>query len=129
MEKRVKKFIEQLASKIIHLKQPIHLLAVCTGGITLAKVILSYLRKHKIKSEYYEIWTKTISVKGDRKICKTNFTKDKYKGTAVIVEDVIWRGGALPPIKKMLRKMDSRKRFYIIALLDCNRKADFSILK
>lgn len=128
MEQRVKKIIQQLASKITHLKQPIHLLAVCTGGMTLAKIIYSYLKRQNIKADYYEIWT-TVSIKGKRKIRKTNFTKKNYNGTAVIVEDVIWRGSALPPIKKMLKIMNRKKRFYTVALLDCNRKADFAIFR
>jgi len=129
MKQNIKRIIEQLASKIVHLKQPIHLLAVCTGGIMLAKTICLYLKKRNIKVDYYEIWTKTLSVKGKREICKTDFTKKDYNGTAVIVEDVIWRGGALPPIKKMLKKMNPKKQFYIIALLDCNHKADFAIFR
>ncbi|MFC2134082.1 hypothetical protein ACFLTH_05640 [Bacteroidota bacterium] len=37
MRKRTKEIIEELAKKLVHLKQPIHLLAVCSGGITVAK--------------------------------------------------------------------------------------------
>jgi len=127
MEQKVKKFIEQLAQKIIHLPQPVHLLAVCSGGMVLAKIIHLYLKKKKIKADYYEIWTNIL--KGKKEIWKTTFTKNNYNGTAVIVEDVIWQGSALPPIKKMLKKMDPKKKIYTIALLDCNRKADFSIFK
>lgn len=127
MKQKVKKIIERLAKKIIHLKQPIHLLAVCTGGKVIAKTIYLYLTKKKIKADYYEIWTDVI--KGKRKIWKTNFTKKNYQGTAVIVEDVIWQGGALPPIKKMLKKMNPQKRNYTVSLLDCNHKADFSIFR
>ena len=125
MEKRVDELIKNLAKQIIHLKPPIHLLAVCLGGVTLAKGINSYLSKKKIKSEYYEVWINIIG--GKRKIWKTNFTKNCYTGTAVIVEDVIWQGGALPPIKQMLLKMNNKKRVYVASLFDCNHKADFSV--
>ncbi len=98
MENKTKKLIEQLAKKVVHLNPPIHLLAICSGGITLAKGIQLYLEKKKIPTNYYEIWADVID--GKRKVGKMNFTKRDYKGTAVIVEDVIWRGAILPPVKK-----------------------------
>ncbi|MFC2134083.1 hypothetical protein ACFLTH_05645 [Bacteroidota bacterium] len=85
------------------------------------------MKKQGIKSEYYEIWTNVI--KGKSEIWKTNFNEKNYLGTAVIVEDVVWKGSHLPPIKKMLKKMNSHKKFFVVSLLDCNNKADFSIFK
>lgn len=127
MRKRTKEIIEELAQKLVHLKQPIHLLAVCSGGTTVAKTIISYLKKQGIETDYYEVWTNIIN--GKSELWKTNFIKANYTGTAVIIEDVIWRGRQLPPIKKMLKKMNSRKKFYLASLLDCNNKADFSVFK
>lgn len=127
MRKRTKKIIEELAKNLIHLKQPIHLLAVCSGGTTVAKTITSYLKKKGIEAEYFEVWTNIIN--GKSELWKTNFTKDNYTGTAVIIEDVIWKGRQLPPIKKMLKKMNPRKKFYLASLLDCNNKANFSVFK
>lgn len=127
MQKRTKEIIEELAQKLIYLEQPIHLLAVCSGGTTVAKAINSYLKKQKINVEHYEVWTNIIN--GKSKLWKTNFTKENYTGTAVIIEDVIWKGRQLPPIKKMLKIMNSHKKFYLASLLDCNKKADFSVFK
>lgn len=125
MEQKTKKIIEKLTKNLFFLEEPIHLLAICTGGITLAKMMRSFLKEKGIRAEYYEIWTDIINKKAE--ITKTNFSKSRYKGTAVIIEDVIWHGTHLPPIKKMLKKMNPRKKFYIVALLDCNKKADFSV--
>jgi hypoxanthine-guanine phosphoribosyltransferase len=127
MQKRTKEIIEELAQKLIHLEQPIHLLAICSGGTMVAKIITSYLSEKGIEAEYYEVWTNIIN--GKSELWKTNFTKENYTGTAVIIEDVIWKGRQLPPIKKMLKKMNSRKKFYLASLLDCNNKADFSVFK
>lgn len=127
MEKRTIKLIRELGKKIEHLEQPIHLLAVCSGGMTLAKTINKHLKSKKIDSKYFEVWTNIIN--GKKKIWKTDFHKKDYTGTAVIVEDVIWKGSALPPIKKMLKTMKARKKIFIVSLLDCNKKADFSIFK
>jgi len=125
MKNTTKKIIEKLAQKISHLEPPIHLLAVCTGGTMVAKIINSYLRKNGVNSKYYEIWTNIIC--GKKEIWKTNFSKSDYIGTVVIVEDVIWQGSALPPIKKLLRTMNPKKKVYTVSLLDCNKKADYSI--
>lgn len=127
MQKRTEEIIEELAQKLIHLKQPIHLLAVCSGGTTVAKTITSYLKKQGVDAEYYEVWTNIIN--GKSELWKTNFTKYNYTGTAVIIEDVIWKGRQLPPILKMLKKMNFQKKFYLASLLDCNNKADFSVFK
>jgi hypoxanthine-guanine phosphoribosyltransferase len=127
MEQRTIRLITDLGKKIAHLEQPIHLLAVCSGGMTLAKTIDKHLRSKKIDSKYFEVWTNIIN--GKKEIWKTDFLKENYSGTAVIVEDVIWKGSALPPIKKMLRIMKPRKKIFVISLLDCNKKADFSIFK
>lgn len=127
MEKRTRILIEDLGKKITHLEQPIHLIAVCSGGMTLAKTINKYLRSKNVDSKYFEVWTNIIN--GKKHIWKTTFLNKDYLGTAVIVEDVIWKGSALPPIKKMLKKIEPRKKIFVISLLDCNKKADFSIFK
>lgn len=93
----------------------------------MAKTITSYLKKEGIQAEYYEVWTNIIN--GKSELWKTNFTKENYTGTAVIIEDVIWKGRQLPPIKKMLKKMNFHKKIYLASLLDCNNKADFSVFK
>ncbi|MGE0792906.1 MAG: hypothetical protein AB7V77_01855 [Candidatus Woesearchaeota archaeon] len=127
MQKRTKEIVKDLAKQLVNLEPPIHLLAVCSGGIIVAKTIAAYLNKQRIKAEYYEVWTNVVQ--GKSTLWKTNFTKEKYIGTAVMVEDVVWKGRQLPPIRKMLRKMNSRKKFYLASILDCNNKADFSVFK
>jgi len=74
MEKNTKVIIDKLGTKLVALPQPIHLLAICTGGITVAKMLAAYLRRKKIKASYYEVWTNLI--KGKSYIWKTNFNKD-----------------------------------------------------
>lgn len=117
--------IKKLARKMEKLPQPIHLLAVCSGGITLTEELKKYFDSKGIKSDIYKVWTDTVNQKCYLK--ETDFTKEKYIGTAVIVEDVVWRGHHLPPIKKMLLKMNKKKKYYIVALFDCGRICDFSI--
>ena len=124
MTNNTRKIIISLASKIIKLPQPIHLLAVCSGGKTIALNVYKFLKSKNISVNHFEMWTNTVN--GKRTFWKTNFTKNDYKGTAVIVEDVIWKGGAIPPIKKKLKEMNSRKP-YVISILDMNKKADFSV--
>jgi len=89
-----------------------------------AKNMCQFLKSKGIKSSYFEVWTNTVN--GKRTIWKTTFKKSDYTGTAVIVEDVIWKGGAIPPTKRMLNSM-KRKRVYVASLLDCNKKGDFSV--
>jgi len=127
MEKNTKVIIDKLGTKLVSLPQPIHLLAICTGGITVAKMLAAYLRRKKIKASYYEVWTNLI--KGKSYIWKTNFNKEDYIGSAVIVDDVIWHRTHLPSIKKYLKKLNSRKRIYIASLLDCNHKSDFAVFR
>ncbi|MBS3152887.1 hypothetical protein J4230_05780 [Candidatus Woesearchaeota archaeon] len=127
MNKSTKRIIKILSDQLLNLKQPIHLLAVCSGGRTLSKLIASNLRNEGINVAYYEVWTNII--KGKAKLWRTNFTKEDYTGTVVIVEDVIWKGTQLPPIKNLLKIMAPKKRFYIASILDCNEKADFAVYK
>jgi hypoxanthine phosphoribosyltransferase len=124
-KKSTRKIIEKLGPSIAGLEQPIYLLAVCTGGRVVAKIIYAYLKKKGLDCGYYEVWTNTM--RGKRVLWKSEFKKEKYQGSAVIMDDVIWSGGALPPIKKMLRKLNPHKRPYVASLLDCGRKADFSV--
>jgi len=65
MQKRTKEIIEELAQKLIHLEQPIHLLAICSGGTMVAKIITSYLSEKGIEAEYYEVWTNIINGKSE----------------------------------------------------------------
>ena len=104
-----------------------HLVAVCSGGRTLAKIMSASLKRKRIKTGYYEVWTNMVN--GRSRLWKTDFTKGDYTGTAVIVEDVVWSGRQLPPIKRMLRIMDPKKKFYIASLFDCNHKADFAVYR
>lgn len=97
---------------------------MCSGGKVVAKTIHKQLTSKGVVSDYFEVWTNTV--RGKRKIWKTDFKKSNYLGTAVIVEDVIWQGAALPATRSMLRGM-KRKRVYTASLLDCNGKADFSV--
>ena len=90
----------------------------------MAKSMHKFLKSRGIDSKYFEVWTNTVN--GKRSIWKTDFKKRDYTGTAVIVEDVIWKGGALPPTRRMLNNM-KKKKVYVTALLDCNGKADFSV--
>ena len=127
MEKRTLELLEQLANKIPKFKGPVHILAVCTGGVALAKLITKHLRKKGVDAKYFEIWTNIID--GVRTIERTNFKKSDYVGVAIIVDDVIWAGTVLPPIKKMLKKYHPKKRIYVASLLDCCHKADFAVFR
>ena len=124
MERKITKLIHQLAKQVINLPQPIHILAICSGGRTVGKYIYKYLKDKRINASYFEVWTNIIGKRAS--ILKTNFKKKDYKGTVLIVEDVIWKGTSLMAVKKMIRSM-SKKKFYIPVLLDFNHRADFSV--
>ncbi|MBI4088729.1 hypothetical protein HY415_01400 [Candidatus Kaiserbacteria bacterium] len=124
MKMDVGRFIIALAKQCKNLPPPIHLLAMCSGGKAVAKTMQRVLKSEGLNAEYYEVWTDTIH--GKRRIWKTDFKKRNYTGTAVIVEDVIWKGRALPSTRKMLNDM-KKKKVYVASLLDCNKKADFSV--
>jgi hypoxanthine phosphoribosyltransferase len=127
MEKKTRAIIKKLANQIPDFKEPVHILAVCTGGLTLSKMIVRQLKKRKINAACFEVWANIVD--GVRTIERTNFQKSDYTGTAVIVDDVIWAGTVLPPIKRMLKKYHKSKKFYIAALLDCGNKADFAVYR
>ena len=124
MRTTTKKLIATLASQCVHLPQPVHLLAMCSGGIPVAEHMHRFLKSKGIQSSVFEVWTNTVE--GKRTIWKTTFKKSDYTGTAIIVEDVIWKGGAIRPTKKMLHQM-KKKKVYVASLLDCNYKGDFSV--
>lgn len=124
MESRIVKITNQLAKKVSNLPQPIHILAICSGGRTVGQNIYKFLKSKRINASYFEVWTNIIG--GRASILKTNFKKKDYRGTVLIVEDVVWKGTSLMAVKKMLRSM-SKKKFYTAVLLDFNHKADFSI--
>ena len=90
----------------------------------IGKHVITYLKKHGVEADYYEVWTNITNKKG--KIWKTTFKKENYKGTALIVEDVIWNGTLVKATKKMLMGM-KKKKIYVAVLLDLKHKADFSI--
>ena len=71
MRKTTEKLITSLADQCKHLPQPIHLLAMCSGGTTVAKTMNKILRSKGVKSNYFEVWTNTIN--GKRSIWKTDF--------------------------------------------------------
>ncbi len=123
MERAVK-LVNQLAQKCLKLKPPIHVIAVCSGGRTVGKCVNKYLKSKGIKSSYYEVWTNIVG--GKATVWKSDFKKKDYTGTALICEDVIWKGNSVNATKKMLRKMKNKK-VYTAVLLDFNKKADFSI--
>jgi len=127
MNNKTKQIILKLSNKLYFLEQPIHLLAVCTGGTKIAKMIKTDLNKKNIKSNVFGMWTDIIN--GKRYLRKTNFFKSDYTGTAIIIEDVIWEGTAIPCIKKYLKKINNKKKFYIAALFDINKKADFAVYR
>ncbi len=127
MHKNTRAFILKLADKIPDFKGPVHILAVCTGGLALSKIVTESLKKRGIKASCFEIWTNIID--GIRTIERTNFKKSDYTGTAIIVDDVIWAGTVLPPIKKMLKGYNNKKKIYVAALLDCCNKADFALYR
>jgi hypoxanthine phosphoribosyltransferase len=122
---KISKLIKRLASKVQDLPQPINLLAVCSGGVALTKEMHKCLKKNKVESKVYYVWTNTIN--GKCYLRSTDFKKKNYLGTVVIVEDVVWRGHHLPPIKRYVKKLDKKKKHYVAALIDCGKKCDFSI--
>ena len=127
MEKNTIKLINKLGKQMINLQQPIQLLAICSGGKVVGQNLHSYLLEKNIQSNYFEIWTNMVN--GKSSIWKTDFHTKDYEGTAVIVEDVIWNGTQLPPVKQLLHNCNPHKKFYIASLLDVNKKADFSVFK
>lgn len=127
MKTRAKKIIEQLAKPISKLPEPIHLIAICSGGRGVAKVLKTALTKKRIKVNTFETWVD--SVKGRGRVFKNNFQIKDYIGTAVIIDDVVWAGHLLDPVKVMVKKMNPNKKFYTAVILDCNNKADFAVFK
>ena len=127
MEKRTKKLVLELSAKIPKFKGPVHILAICTGGIILSKLITQYLKERGTNARYFEIWTGIKN--GVRSIERTNFKKSDYTGTAIIIDDVIWAGTVLPPVKRLLKSYDAKKKIYVAALLDCSHKADFALFR
>jgi hypoxanthine-guanine phosphoribosyltransferase len=126
MKSKTEEIINQLARQVIYLKQPIHILAICSGGKTVGEQINKYLRQKGFISSCFEVWTNII--KGKSTVWKSNFSKSDYTGTALIVEDVIWKGSAVKATRAMLRKMKN-KRCYTASILDCNHKANFAVFR
>ncbi|GEM_PF-1983406 len=124
--RKVEKLIEKLARQCIKLKEPIHIVAICFGGQKVGKGIFKYFKKQGIKASYDEIWTNVV--KGKSTVWKSSFSKDRYKGTVLIAEDVIWKGTHVGATKRMLRKMRNKK-VYVAVLLDLRRKADFAVFR
>ena len=124
METKAIKLINDLAKKAEHLKPPIHVIAVCSGGEIVGKQIYKYLKQKGIESSYYEAWTNIIS--GIATVWKCNFKKSDYIGTVLLAEDVIWLGRSVNAVLRMLHEM-KKKKVYVAVILDYNRKADFSI--
>ena len=118
------KLMDELAHKCIQLTEPIHVIAIVTGGRVVGKNIVRYLRSKGKQVDYFEVQINVT--KGKASIWKTDFKKKNYTGTALLAEDVVWQGKSLKAAKRMLRNM-SRKKFYTAVLLDFNKLADFSI--
>jgi hypoxanthine phosphoribosyltransferase len=123
-EKRIPKLMDELAKKCQKLPEPIHVIAVCSGGRTVGLHISKYLKKKSLRVDYFEAWTNIVNNKA--KISITNFTKKDYVGTVLIAEDVVWKGTSVKAVRAMLNKM-KKKKTYLAVLLDMNKKADFSI--
>ncbi len=126
MNTKTEKIINSLAKQVVHLEQPIHVLAVCSGGKTIGKQITKFLKKKNIKTSYFEVWTNIVD--GKASIWKSDFKKSDYIGTALVAEDVIWNGRSVNATKKMLWGM-KRKKVYTAVILDCNHKADFAVFR
>ena len=126
MNIQTNRLINSLAKQVIHLEQPIHVLAVCSGGKTVGRHIHKYLKNKGIKSSYFEVWTNIVN--GKAEVWKSNFKKKHYVGTALIAEGVIWNGGSVNATKKILKQMKSKKP-YVAVILDCNHKADFAVFR
>ncbi|HEY4507873.1 MAG TPA: hypothetical protein VJJ47_03310 [Candidatus Paceibacterota bacterium] len=124
MPTRAEKLVAKLAVKCERLRSPIHVIAVCSGGRTVGRLIFKHLRAKKIPASYHEVWTNIVG--GRAKIWKSSFGKKDYVGTALIAEDVIWFGRSVNAARAMLRSMRKGK-VYTAVLLDFNRKADFSV--
>lgn len=124
MESNIYKLIDRLAVKVMHLKPPIHIIAVCSGGKAVGKEITRFLKAKGVKAGYFEVWTNIVN--GRATIWKSDFKKKDYVGTALVAEDVIWKGRSVKAVKKMLQAM-KKKKVYTAVLLDCHRQADFSI--
>jgi hypoxanthine-guanine phosphoribosyltransferase len=122
---KIEQLIANLSTQIEGLPQPIHLIAIFSGGLPVAKEIRKCLNSKKIKNKLFTAYFDTVGLKCLLK--KTDFGTSDYIGTAVIVEDVIWTGHHLPPIKRYLKRLNPHKKYYIAALFDCSDKADFSV--
>ena len=123
MSPKTEKIINNLAKQAEGLPQPIHVIAVCSGGKTVGKQMAKYFKSHKIKASYHEVWTNIVD--GKASVWKSDFKKKDYTGTALIAEDVIWNGKSVNATKRMLREM-KRQKPYVAVILDCNHKADFA---
>lgn len=126
MTDKTEQILNKLAKQAVHLPQPIHVLAICSGGKTVGKQIYKFLRNKKIKASYHEVWTNIVD--GKATVWKSTFNKKDYKGTALLAEDVIWNGRSVNAAKKMLKQMKAR-RVYTAVILDCNHKADFAVFR
>ena len=126
MTPKTQKIINQLARQVVHLSQPIQVLAICSGGKIVGKQINKFLKNKKIKSSYFEVWTNIID--GKATIWKTDFKKKDYIGTILLAEDVIWSGRSVNAAKRMLQEI-KKKKVYTAGILDCNHKADFAVFR
>ena len=126
MSPKTQKIINNLAKQAMKLPQPIHVIAVCSGGKTVGKQIARYFKSHRINTSYHEVWTNIVN--GKAAVWKSDFKKKDYKGTALIAEDVIWNGKSVNATKRMLKGM-KRQKPYVAVILDCNHKADFAVFR
>jgi len=126
MTNKTEKIINNLAKQVAKLPQPIHVIAICSGGKTVGKQINKFLKNKKINTSYHEVWTNIMD--GKATVWKSDFKKKDYTGTALLVEDVIWNGKSVNATKKMLKNMKNKK-VYTAVILDCNHKADFAVFR
>jgi hypothetical protein len=118
--------IKELALQLINLPQPIHLLAVASGGIGVGEGILKFFNKEKIESDYFEV--KLNKLDGISRVGEIGFKVKNYSGTIVLVEDAINSGGGTFLIKEELKKL-SDKKVYVAAMIDWQGRADFAVIK
>src|SRR3989338_1410900 len=78
MDNSIKKIIAKLGKKLQQLKQPIQILAICSGGKVVGQNLHSYLLEKNIQSNYFEIWTNMVN--GKSSIWKTDFPTKDYEG-------------------------------------------------
>jgi hypothetical protein len=127
MEPRTVRLVERLARQVARLPPPIHLLWVWSGGQSVTRLMARHLRTRGIPTRTFYVRNRCEN--GHCELRDTDFRAKDYTGTAVIVEDAIWTGKNIPPIRQRLRAIRPGRKVYVAALLDYNKRADFSVFR